>query len=492
MPQYHPALALLLFSGLTFFWVIPISSWWMLRGRGDPKAKLWFMGTVIYALAATLFIIKLPLPEFFQGATVSALAFLSVLCMIESLRRELSVAPPPWPIYLVLAAFDFGILSILLQLPQYADGARAGHLLALSLTEIYLVFLTYRVRRFNQSRALWLIKGMFLAYALSNLSRVAEMLLTGHFSRLLDLTPISNIGLVVNYLSVIIYSFGYWGFVVEKNRRELALAVEESVVAREQEATARQREVVAQELLNERTQFMERLASVGKMAQTGALSASIAHELNQPLAAIQLNIEESMRISREVRAPEALQNCLSRVKGDNQRATQIVRRIRLLFGQGHVQFTEQSLDELVRLVVGVVSDRLQQNAISLHLNLHASTPVRLAAGEVEHVLMNLLDNAIDALKERADRQINIETSQQDGRVLLTLSDNGIGIDPARASKIFDLRESDKAEGMGLGLWLSRHIAERLGGEIRLMQTDGPGARFEFSIPTIDQAHPPIG
>jgi len=106
--------------------------------------------------------------------------------------------------------------------------------------------------------------------------------------------------------------------------------------------------------------------------------------------------------------------------------------------------------------------------------------------------MNLLDNAIDALKERADRQINIETSQQDGRVLLTLSDNGIGIDPARASKIFDLRESDKAEGMGLGLWLSRHIAERLGGEIRLMQTDGPGARFEFSIPTIDQAHPPIG
>lgn len=115
--------------------------------------------------------------------------------------------------------------------------------------------------------------------------------------------------------------------------------MEESVIAREREASARQREVIAQELLNERTQFMERLASVGKMAQTGALSASIAHELNQPLAAMQLNIEESMRISREVRAPEALQNLLSRVKGDNQRATQIVRRIRLLFGQGHVQFT---------------------------------------------------------------------------------------------------------------------------------------------------------
>lgn len=491
MPAHHPALSLLLYSGLTFFWVIPLSSWLMLKDQRDRSANLWFLGTALYAVVATLFVFGGHLPGLLAGPLTNALSLVSVLCMTESLRREVSDAPAPWRVYLGLALLEWAALSALHAQAGLADAGRALHLLVVSLAELYLMVLAHRARQRHHSRALWLIMGMFMAYVLSNLSRVLEWLLTGHFSRLLDFTALANVGLVVNYLSVIIYCYGYWGFVVEKSRRQLVQATEQAVLAREGESLALQRESLAQALLRERTMFMQRLASVGKLAQSGALSAAIAHELNQPLAAMQLNIEEAARMARDSQAPEVLRTRLYHLLQDQQRAAATVRRIRRLFGQGPIELQRQSLDELVRRVVGVLEHRLQQQAITLHLQLQAARPFRFATGEVEHVLMNLLDNAVHALQAVPHPRIVIETFQHAAGVRLAVSDNGSGIEAARASAVFELFESGKNQGMGLGLWLSRYIAERLGGQLQLVASAGPGARFELSLPESSPKHPAI-
>jgi C4-dicarboxylate-specific signal transduction histidine kinase len=479
VPQHHPALALLLISGLIFFWVIPLSSWWMLRDLKDKNANFWFLGTLLYALAATLFIFNIPLPLFFKSAAVSTLALMAVLCMLESQRLEISNKPTAWPAYLILIVIYFGLLATLQQLPEYADIARSAHLLFLSAVEIYLIFVTNQVRRKTKSRALWLIIGMFTVYVLSNMSRVAEMLITGHFSKLLDFTPYSNIGLVVNYLSVIIYSFGYWGFVTEKKRDLLFMANKKASLAQENEKHS----AIAEAMYRERAIFMEKLVELGKLAQSGALSASIAHEINQPLAAMSLDIEESIRLVKEGKHAADLQFFLQRIAKSNQRASTIIQRIRQIFSEKEPEITRQSLDSLVRLVCNFSSDRLQQSAITLKLKLNADKPCFIAAGEIEHLLMNLLNNAIEALKSASDRQIVIETSQQSDLLQLTVSDTGPGIEDTKISRIFDLGETDKIEGMGLGLWLSRHIAERAGGTINFDRSEYSGARFIIQIPT---------
>jgi signal transduction histidine kinase len=137
----------------------------------------------------------------------------------------------------------------------------------------------------------------------------------------------------------------------------------------------------------------------------------------------------------------------------------------------------------VRLVCTFSSARWQQSAITLKLKLTAAQPGFIAAGEIEHLLMNLLNNAIEALKSASDRQIVIETSQQSDLLQLTVSDTGPGIEDTKISRIFDLGETDKIEGMGLGLWLSRHIAERAGGTINFDRSEYSGARFIIQIPT---------
>ncbi|WP_371079322.1 histidine kinase dimerization/phospho-acceptor domain-containing protein, partial [Salmonella enterica] len=118
---------------------------------------------------------------------------------------------------------------------------------------------------------------------------------------------------------------------VEKNRQKLTTATEQATLAREREKIATEREAMVQETLRERTELMSRLANVGKYAQSGALSASISHELNQPLAAIQLNIQESAHLAQEAQASPRLLALLDRINQDNQRAALIVRRVRDMF-----------------------------------------------------------------------------------------------------------------------------------------------------------------
>lgn len=435
----------------------------MLKGQRDRNANIWFAGTALYSVVVSLFVFSPHFPLWVRGPLISGLSGLSVLLLLESLRSELSNTPSPWARYSFLALSWFLLIWLVFQFPRGESVGRALHLVLISGLEFYLVWVANRVRHLHQSRAIWILMFTISAFAFSNLSRVLEYLMRGEFSLLQDFTLPGRFALVMNYISAIFYCYGYWGFVVEKSQNLMVKATEQAVLARER----------------------EKLAQVGKLAQSGALSASIAHEVNQPLAAIQLNAEEAQRMVREGEASEALLVLLSRIEQDNRRAAQVVQRIRAMFRQDSPKHEPMVLDELVLRMVNVNRARLDRERIDLRLVLDAPQTFEFAAGELEHIVMNLLDNAMDSMRvvPAEERSLVLRTWREPGVVCLSVTDSGLGVSEDRKVHLFELLQTTKEQGMGLGLWLSRYIAERHGGSIRLEEEAGPGACFVVRLPT---------
>ena len=485
MPDFHPAVIVLFLSGLAIFWLTPITAWWMLSDRQDRNASIWFSGAALYALVSTIFVFGAYISPTTRVLINSALSSASILCLLESLRREISERPTPWQRYTTILLVEIVLLALVNWQFQNNEICQAVHLFIISSIEIVLLVVANRVRKHFQSKALWVIMTMFAAFIASNLSRVVELWLTGRFSALTDFTFLASTGLVINYLSVVSYTYGYWGFVVEKNRVLLVRATEASALARASEALAMHKEQVAKEMLRERTEHMQQLASIGKLAQAGALSASIAHEINQPLAAIQLNAEESMRWALEAQVPEPLQKLIQRIERDNQRASDVVKRVRAMFKQSNTVVRKQYLSETIRTVLTFLDSRIRQEKVQVQTSLHAHDPIEFSVGELEHILMNLISNALDAMQDSAPktRKIDIQTWQEQSNTYLSVSDSGPGVAADRLSSIFELAETSKADGMGLGLWLARYIAERNNSFLWHDQHHAEGARFVLRLPS---------
>ena len=384
------------------------------------------------------------------------------------------------------------VIALLFQLDQQPQG-RALHLVLISVTELYLTAMANRVRRLHQSKALWVLMATFIGFVLSNLGRVLEFGITGRFPLLEEFSLSGSVSLVMNYLSAIFYCYGYWGFVVEKNRRQLVHATEQTVLARENEKLALEREQLAKDVLRERTEMLEHMATIGKLAQSGALSAAISHEINQPLAAIQLNIEESRRLAMESKVPEILHTLLHNVQRDNQRAAAIVQRVRAMFSQRQVKLQNLRFDELLDFVLECMQRRLRLEHVQVTCKLHPQSTFLFTAGEMEHILMNLLENAIQALQQHPtnDRHIEISSWREPGWFWISVADNGPGVPEALSRNIFALSESSKTQGMGVGLWLARYIVERHDGKITLDETFGRGARFMVQLPDHQAQNPAI-
>jgi signal transduction histidine kinase len=142
------------------------------------------------------------------------------------------------------------------------------------------------------------------------------------------------------------------------------------------------------------------------------------------------------------------------------------------------------LDEVVRLISDWLHRRLTQERITLDLRLNAPSAFPFPSGEMEHILMNLLDNALHAVcqSDVGGRRITVKTWCEPGWVCLSVADNGPGVPEHLQDKIFDLSQSSKPEGMGLGLWLARYLVERHGGQLGLTPASTTGACFNIKLP----------
>ena len=229
------------------------------------------------------------------------------------------------------------------------------------------------------------------------------------------------------------------------------------------------------------------LAHANRIATLGQLSASIAHEVNQPLTGIITNGATCLRMLTS--DPPDLDGALEAVRRtmrDGNRAANVVARLRALFNKKEPASEPVDLNEATREVIGLSLGEIQNSRVVMRTELADGLPFITADRvQLQQVVLNLLRNALDAMSTVDDRPraLLIRTERQEGDcVRLSVKDAGVGFDPQTMDKLFEAFYSTKNDGMGVGLSVSRSIIESHQGRLWAVLNDGPGATFLFSVP----------
>ncbi len=228
------------------------------------------------------------------------------------------------------------------------------------------------------------------------------------------------------------------------------------------------------------------LARMMRVMTVGQLTASIAHEVSQPLSGIIMNASTCLRMLKsDPPNIDGARETAQRTIRDGNRASDVIQRLRTLFTKKQVDVEPLDLNETVREVVALLSGELQRDNIILKQELKDRLPT-VAADRVQlqQVILNLLRNACEAMSSIDDRprQIALRTELEGDHVRLSVQDSGVGFTREVADQMFESFYTTKSDGMGVGLSVSRSIIEANRGRLWATANDGPGATFAFSIP----------
>ena len=273
---------------------------------------------------------------------------------------------------------------------------------------------------------------------------------------------------ILSYVAVL----GYW---LEKISIEKAQALQNSS------------KVIA--LLREKERLIMGLMKANKTAVTGALSASIAHELNQPLGASNINIQFlKSKLDKGQLNPELGKEVLDDLERDNKRAATIVRSLRSIFIESGITNEDVKVGQIIDSVLEIVNSDLMAKNIQVNLNVDQTLRVQVKDAEFQQVFLNLINNAVQSISslEAVKGHIQIEATQNEEKAQISISDNGSGVPKEQQLGLFELLNTTKETGMGLGLWLCKHIITRYEGSIYYKDAVGRGAKFVIELPLFNK------
>ena len=217
----------------------------------------------------------------------------------------------------------------------------------------------------------------------------------------------------------------------------------------------------------------------------GELSASIAHEVNQPLSGIVSNASACLRwLAGDASNLDEVREAISDIVRDGKRAGEVIARVRAMTTRTTASTEKLDLNETFRGVLALVGAEAKKNSVTIRTSFADDLSVSGDQVQLQQVVLNLLMNAIEAMDSVGERQRqllittrNIELEQ----VQATVTDTGIGLDPNRMSRIFEPFYTTKSGGMGMGLSICRSIVENHGGRLWAAANEGPGTRFHFTL-----------
>jgi C4-dicarboxylate-specific signal transduction histidine kinase len=234
------------------------------------------------------------------------------------------------------------------------------------------------------------------------------------------------------------------------------------------------------------------LARVSRVTTMGELTASLAHEVNQPIAAAVTDANTCLRwLNREQPDVEEAREAASRVVKDATRAAEIISRVRLLFKKGAAQRELVDINEIIQEMVALMRSEIGRNSISVRTELAEDIPQIMGDRvQLQQVLMNLMINGIDAMKEvNGARRLDIKSQRAENNELtVSVADTGVGLPPQHADQIFNAFFTTKLHGTGMGLRISRSIAESHGGRLWAANNSSRGATFYITLPFKTEVH----
>ncbi|WP_263355401.1 sensor histidine kinase [Acidicapsa acidisoli] len=229
------------------------------------------------------------------------------------------------------------------------------------------------------------------------------------------------------------------------------------------------------------------LARANRVSSMGELTASLAHEVNQPIAAAVMDANACLLwLSRDQPSLEEARAAASRIVQSGRRAGEIVNRVRLLFTKDTLQRESVDLNEIIREMVLLLHSEAIQYDILIRTELAADLPPVMGDRvQLQQVLMNLMMNSFDAMRDvNGTRKLIIQSQRdEDGQVLISVSDTGVGLPQKQVDKIFNAFFTTKTHGTGMGLRISRSIIESHEGRLWADNNHPRGARFSFTLPS---------
>jgi PAS domain S-box-containing protein len=245
--------------------------------------------------------------------------------------------------------------------------------------------------------------------------------------------------------------------------------------------------VRAEEQRDKLRQLEAELAHLDRVTMLGELTASIAHEVNQPLSGVVSNASACLRwMGGESPNMEEAREAVRRIVRDGKRAAEVVARVRALTKRTAASREKLDLNETIREVLAIVGDEAKKNKILIRTEFADDVfPVLGDRVQLQQVLLNLVMNAMEAMSNvgEDERELAITTRNVDpNQVQVTVQDSGTGLDPHTMPKIFDPFYTTKPHGMGMGLAICRSILQAHGGQLWAAANDGPGTSFHFTLP----------
>jgi signal transduction histidine kinase len=239
-------------------------------------------------------------------------------------------------------------------------------------------------------------------------------------------------------------------------------------------------------------QAREHLADLARMARltaAGQLAAGLAHELNQPLAAVSLQAEVAAKLAEAGTPPDDIVPTLREIADQSHRAAEIVRGLRRMLRRDAPPPCPIDLREVVRVVAPLLDGPARRAGVDVRLELGPVPPVSGDRVQLEQVVFNLLQNAVEAVAEVSGGGEVLVITAGGGHAAVTVRDTGPGLPPGDPERVFERFFSTKPNGMGMGLAISRWIVESHGGKLVAGGNPGGGAEFTVTLPACEDDEP---
>jgi signal transduction histidine kinase len=463
----------LFYSALSFLSAALIGA--LFWKRKDRSAKLWLWGCLLTSIATAITAHRNNIPLTISYSLMVSFEALSVLLFSESLKR-LGVNQAEVKVSLLTFIIPSTLFLVIEFARQIGGGEITPAISALTtstfaIANVFCLYQTVQVKKEFENEIFFNFLSIFFGVVITLYLVRIFIIVSGYSSHSFD----------IQTLNVIVW----FGLLLFGAIRNLAYIVLRLHMGFTEHTRLNSMNLRLSDVLDERNQMILSLEKLNKSAAVNALASSIAHEINQPLGASRLNAQfAEMKLNSDPNNTSILKEIIQSILYDINRASNIVINLSRLKSKEAGKISTINLLESINEVAEISKSKLRDSKILLEVDCSPNYQIKINLSEWQQVLINLLNNAIEAL-DSPDLQVKkivISAKTINNNLEISIQDSGLGIPAGQESKIFDLMVTNKESGTGIGLWLSKNIINRYGGDISARNIQAGGALFTITLP----------